>query len=295
MARRSGDFSQQGMYNAEVPYDANNPEHMKRMQYGGQGYEFASPFAFSAGEAQTTAVAQPMAPAGFDQGRRYSNPQMYEGRRWSNPQISGPQITAVVAVSAGTGPPPQPNAQYGTNNVAVQEHLGSTYGISQHNVYAKQPPPQQYCAPPPMQYAPPPMQKGGPPPPPTQLEGWLAKRSDGGLGSPWLMRWWKLENGTMRYSREEKGNEAGRVDISAKTEVRPIAHPNATVEGRMMSPKKPFAFEIHNGAGARTYYLDAGSREKMDLWIRALMGAITQMRGAGKGGGPWQKGYGGGW
>lgn len=98
-----------------------------------------------------------------------------------------------------------------------------------------------------------------------------------------------MDNGTMRYSREEKGTEAGRVDLSAKTEVRPIAHPNATVEGRMMSTKKPFAFEIFNGVGVRTYYLDAGSREKMDLWVRALMAQVMQMRGGGAGG-PWQGG-----
>jgi len=85
----------------------------------------------------------------------------------------------------------------------------------------------------------------------------------------------------MIYSRDEKGSEAGRIALSAKCEIRPLNSPQATVEGRMMGAKKSFAFEIFQGAGLRTYYLDAGSNEKKDLWMNCLQQAIQVMRQSG--------------
>jgi len=182
------------------------------------------------------------------------------------------------------------------------------YGSYPPQGYGQQPPyygqggPQQWQQQP---YSQPGYGKGGPPPsyqqgqqgpPPAQnggkLEGWLSKRSDGGIASAWNMRWWRLENGVMAYARDEQGPEAGRIQLTAKCEIRPLADPRATVEGRMMATKKPHAFEVHQGVGLRTYYLDAGSAEKKNLWMSTLAGAIAQMRQGGwpPGGAPPGKG-----
>jgi len=59
----------------------------------------------------------------------------------------------------------------------------------------------------------------------------------------------------------------------------------------MMANKKTCAFEIFQGPGLRTYYMDAGSQPKKDLWMQTLQGVIGQLRQS-QGGG---KGMGKGW
>jgi hypothetical protein len=172
-------------------------------------------------------------------------------------------------------PPPGQQQQYGAFPPHYQQGGYYQPGPQQPYPPQQQPYPQPGYGGQPPGYQQYPAQSGGRP---TTIEGWLAKRSDGGIGSVWNMRWWRLENGVMMYSRDEKGPEAGRIQLSGKTEVRPIAHPSATVEGRMMAGKKPYAFEVYQGVGTRTYYLDAGSAQKRDLWLNTLLGAIAQFR-----------------
>lgn len=278
----------------EMPYTPADADHMKQkpLDYGGGGYEFSSPFAFSQGDDGTasSSVAQ-MASAGTS-----SLPPMqiasYQGGCPGGPGMQ--MVTEIVT------------------NVQVQDVAPNMHGFSQNvsqNIssrpgmggpppgYGQYPPqgfPPGYGQPGPWQqpgYGPPPGY-GGPPPgyqqgPPQQpqglpnggkLEGWLAKRSDGGIASAWNMRWWRLEGGAMAYARDERGSEAGRIQLTAKTEVRPLQAPNATVEGRMMGSKKPHAFELYQGPSMRTYYLDAGSMEKKNLWMGTIQAVVGQLR-----------------
>jgi len=179
-----------------------------------------------------------------------------------------------------------------------EQQFGRAPSMQQEQQFGRAPsmqgPPGGYGGPPPGYQQGPPQ---GPPQgaPGGRLEGWLAKRSDGGIASAWNMRWWRLADDVMAYSRDEKGPEAGRIQLTAKTEIRPIASPQATVEGRMMAAKKPFAFELFQGVGLRTYYMDAGSAQKRDLWMATLAGVADHLRQQapmmGKGGGKGGKGW----
>jgi len=242
-----------------VPYNPADVDHIKNkpLDHGGTGYEFSSPFAFSQGD--------------------------------SDQMTSAPSMSSAAVYSSAPPPGPyssMPTQQASYSSMAMQAcRTSSVVAFDQNMVearyrppmypqqggYGQQPP--QYGGPPPGYY-----QQGPPQPPPGPLEGWLAKRSDGGIASGWQMRWWRLENCVMKYSRDERGVEAGGIQLTAKCEVRALKDPHATVEGRMMGPKKPFAFEVYQGVGMRTYYLDAGSEEKKRLWIGAIGQAIGALR-----------------
>lgn len=282
---RRPSYTVQGMKidHVEMPYTPAETDHQKAkpLDYCGPAYEFSSPFAFSQGDATGADVSS-----------------------------AGGQINIHINVGPGSAPQPYGEMSVASSSVQVQESTNTTTGFQQQTTSAhyRPPPGQQYGSypqqyqqggfyPPGPQQPYPPQQQpypqpgyAGPPPSyqqyppqsggvrPATLEGWLSKRSDGGIASVWNMRWWKLGDGVMAYSRDEKGMEAGRIQLNAKTEVRPIAHPSASVEGRMMAPKKPHAFEIYQGVGLRTYYLDAGSAQKRDLWLSTLQAAIAQFR-----------------
>lgn len=319
----------------EMPYAPAGPDHYKAeaLDYGGQGYEFSSPFAFSQGEGDRGTASMNL--GGMNLGAMQQEMQQEMQQRLGQMMPPGAHITTETYSS-----------------VQINTQAQNTHGLQQDsNEFQYRPgqqmqgPPMQYGGPPPMQQQPfygeqpfgpsasmqqpfygeqpfgraPSMQQeqpfghafscppqggyGGPPPgyqqgppqgppqgaPGGRLEGWLAKRSDGGIASAWNMRWWRLADDVMAYSRDEKGPEAGRIQLTAKTEIRPISAPTATVEGRMMASKKPFAFELFQGVGLRTYYMDAGSAQKRDLWMATLAGVADHLRQQapmkGKGGG----------
>lgn len=107
-------------------------------------------------------------------------------------------------------------------------------------------------------------------PPVHILEGWLAKRGHD-FGRSWLDRWFVLHSdGVLTYGKVERGPETKRIPLDAATEVRPFGHPAASPEGRAMKAKKPCGFEVYQGPGKRTWYLDPGCIEKRDHWVRAL-------------------------
>lgn len=135
-------------------------------------------------------------------------------------------------------------------------------------VYNSQPPPQQM---------PPPTMNGN------IIEGWLAKRGED-FGQPWLERWFTLSgNGVLSYSKNKGGKDGKEIPFGYGVQVRPIAHPSASGQGKVQAAKKPYAFEICPGTTGRTYYLDAGSMQKRDVWCAALNEAIAS-RGGGAGG-----------
>lgn len=262
----------------EVPYHAADVDHhkTKTLDYMQPTYEFSSPFAFSQGDANS------------------------------------PSSTSGQSALPAPCPAPGPLVSYGADlprtivtetytSYAVSD-MSNIHGVSQHTTEAHYRPPMQgYGQPPPQYpqqqyYAPPGPQYGGPPqmmqpypqpqpgygaPPPGRLEGWLAKRSDAGMAGAWNARYWRIEGQCLIYSRDEQSTEAGRIEMTAKTEIRPLNIPQASVEGRMMASKKPCAFEIYQGPGMRTYYLDAGSPQKKQVWIQALQGVVAQMRQGG--------------
>jgi len=110
------------------------------------------------------------------------------------------------------------------------------------------------------------------------LEGWLAKRGKE-FGKSWNMRWFVLHaGGILTYSHSKGGKEDKRILLCPATQVRALTHPESTAEAKAHSSKKPYAFEIFQGPGARTWYLDGGSAEKVDVWLRCLSEAIGQLR-----------------
>lgn len=120
----------------------------------------------------------------------------------------------------------------------------------------------------------------GPAPAPTgpMLEGWLAKRGKE-FGKSWNLRWFVLHpGGILTYSHSKGGKEDKRILLCPATQVRPLHHPESTHEAKAHASKKPFAFEIFQGPGVRTWYLDGGSSEKLDVWLRCLSEAIGQVQ-----------------
>jgi len=237
----------------EVPYNPADPDHMKHkpLDWTGQAYDMSSPFAFSQGDA----AAQTAAPEPSWQVQGYSYSDWY-----SAPE---PQPRMVTECVSAVGVSPNANTVRG-----FQENTTSAQYRPQ-----QRPPPQQY---PPQQYNPGPQYQQ--PPPSRPLEGWLAKRSEAGISGAWNMRYWRINGNSLIYSRDEQSGEAGRIQLTAKTEIRPLNHPKASVEGRMMGPKKPCAFEIFQGPGLRTYYLDAGGADKKAIWMKALDGVVNNIR-----------------
>ena len=49
---------------------------------------------------------------------------------------------------------------------------------------------------------------------------------------------------------------------------------NVTPEGRYNRREHPQGFEIYQGSGFRTYYFDAGTRQKLIAWVHALEDVI---------------------
>jgi len=99
------------------------------------------------------------------------------------------------------------------------------------------------------------------------------------FGKSWNLRWFVLHpGGILTYSHSKGGKEDKRILLCPATQVRPLTHPESTAEAKAHSSKKPFAFEIFQGPGVRTWYLDGGSSEKLDVWLRCLSEAIGQVR-----------------
>lgn len=273
----------------EVPYNPSDTDHikMKPLQSGGdQQYQFSSPFGFSQGEgpgATAPSSAPSSAPAPAQVTVNVSAQLGWSEQLVERPPEVGPVTMYAEIVSSSTSVQDStPNVQgFGQQFSSIQwrpppmqQYGAPPYPQQQWQPYPQQPMYGGYAAPPPQQPQQPqwqPMQAG-------PLEGWLAKRSDGGVGSAWNLRWWVLNGTILSYSRDERGAEHGRILMSGKTEVRPLNHPQATVDARVMSAKYPCAFEIFQGVGQRTYYLDAGSMEKRNLWIDRLSQAVASLR-----------------
>lgn len=230
-----------------VPYTPAETDYtkMKPLQGGGgAGYDFSSPFAFSQGDPSV----------------RPTNPAVVE----------------VTLVGASMTPMPDP-AQMMSHTTQAQSSMESNHLMTQAPQW--RPPAQQWQPPSGPQWQP------GPRPPPPQympppLEGWLNKKSEGGVSSAWNMRWWFLNGNVMCYSRDERGEEGGRIVLTSHTEVRPLSHPQATTDARVLAPRYKFGFEIYQGPGQRTWYLDAGSLEKRNLWLDRLQQAVGALRQA---------------
>lgn len=115
------------------------------------------------------------------------------------------------------------------------------------------------------------------------VEGWLSKRAQD-MSKSWLNRWFVLtHDGVLRYGKEQTSQDMKKIFLDKLTKVRPLIHPTATEEGRRIGVKKPFGIEIFQGAGRRTWFLDAGSKEKRDLWLNSLQMVLVQT-GAAAGG-----------
>lgn len=127
----------------------------------------------------------------------------------------------------------------------------------------------------------PPMAGLAPGAPGLVVEGWLSKRAQD-MGKTWMNRWFALHHdGVLCYGKEQHSQDLKKIVLDKLTKVRPLIHPTATEEGRRVGVKKPFGIEIYQGAGRRTWYLDAGSKEKRDLWLNSLHMVLVQTGGGG--------------
>jgi len=251
MGRRSVTQSPEG-YNVtevQVPYTPSNPEHVKTKPIdagGGAAFDFSSPFNFSQAE-----VAQ------------------------RTPSTAAVHSRVTTSVTDGMQ----------SMQLSQQAATASWYPPSQrdHGHWPQGPPPQPYSgqypgypAGPPAQYAPhgaPQGLLGG------ELMGWLSKRGPDGVGQEWRLRFFKLtDGGVLCYGKDDKGPQSGRIVLDSRSIVRPLRSPGATLEGKIHAPKKPCAFEIYQGPGVRTWYLDAGTPEKLDLWVRRLNEVVAGMQ-----------------
>lgn len=107
------------------------------------------------------------------------------------------------------------------------------------------------------------------------VEGWLSKRAQD-MGKTWMNRWFVLNyNGVLSYGKEQASQDK-KIFLDKSTRVRPLIHPTATEEGRRAGVKRPFGIEIYQGPSRRTWYLDAGSKEKRDLWLNSLQMVLAQ-------------------
>lgn len=236
------------MEQVQVPYNPSETDHVKMKQLdagGGVAYEFSSPFGFSQGDPTAASASSPSSGVQWQPMAASQQYLVQESTVQAQPQWGSPQ------------PPPTYGQQW-------QQYPGQWPPQSQ-------PPPMYggYGGPPPQpqpQYAPPP------------LEGWLNKKGSGGVSTAWNMRYWMLNGTVLSYSREERGAEAGKILLSANTEVRPFNHPQATTDARVLLKKHPYAFEVYQGKGQRTYYLDPGSLEKRNLWMDRICQAIGSLR-----------------
>mmetsp|Transcript_59090 Transcript_59090/g.93567 ORF Transcript_59090/g.93567 Transcript_59090/m.93567 type:complete len:246 (-) Transcript_59090:102-839(-) len=230
----------------EAQLTSGSAEHQKFA--GDTGDKFSSPFAFSQAGPELAASASPM---------------------------------TAMYVAAGPGPPPES---------FQQGHVEVTHVMWQQTMPMQQMPQMAPGGMPPgaMPLMPgmPAMTQGVPPmaaglAPGLVVEGWLSKRAQD-MGKTWMNRWFALHHdGVLCYGKEQHSQDLKKIVLDKLTKVRPLIHPTATEEGRRIGVKKPFGIEIYQGAGRRTWYLDAGSKEKRDVWLNSLQMVIVQTGGGG--------------
>eukprot|EP00397_Hematodinium_sp_SG-2012_P001054 GEMP01001055.1.p1 GENE.GEMP01001055.1~~GEMP01001055.1.p1 ORF type:complete len:767 (+),score=142.46 GEMP01001055.1:330-2630(+) len=160
------------------------------------------------------------------------------------------------------------------NNCQYQD-VNVSYGPP---VRSQQPPqtqlqPQLQPQPPPQ---PPPQPQGVEPQ--VLLEGWLKKRGPK-YGMDWKLRHCVLTaDGRLSYWRDKGEEKKGDIEIQPDSVIRFFKDPGATSEARVMAHKYPNGLEIFQGNDVRTWYLDAGTREKQVIWHRAITDCIMRAR-----------------
>merc|ERR550514_2494353 len=87
------------------------------------------------------------------------------------------------------------------------------------------------------------------------------------------LRFCVLDGNVLTYAKEPSAEKLGDIEIRPTDQIRPYAHPSSTPEGRIMAQRYPHGFEIFQGADVRTWYFDAGTREKLQAWVQALQSA----------------------
>jgi len=226
------------------PMTTTTAEHQKTVTTANGPEKLSSPFGFTGGEGSTGAAAASYAGPSV---HIVSEPPYVDGF------VTGPQV---VSVSVGASCQQFASQQFASQQLA---------GVSCQQFASQQFTSQQFT---------------GPAPAPTgpMLEGWLAKRGKE-FGKSWNLRWFVLHpGGILTYSHSKGGKEDKRILLCPATQVRALTHPESTAEAKAHSSKKPFAFEIFQGPGVRTWYLDGGSAEKLDVWLRCFSEAIGQVR-----------------
>eukprot|EP00929_Paragymnodinium_shiwhaense_P022918 TRINITY_DN14494_c0_g1_i1.p1 TRINITY_DN14494_c0_g1~~TRINITY_DN14494_c0_g1_i1.p1 ORF type:complete len:528 (-),score=91.24 TRINITY_DN14494_c0_g1_i1:169-1602(-) len=228
------------------------------------------------------------------------------GRRYSTDMAMGPQLSLQIVVNGQPMQPMQvqggqrlslngapPNGSYGPPQGPGPQHFQM---YSQNSAMMSAPPSYQMgygAGPPPQQMGYPPMGSyGGPPPrsqpssgPPVVMAGWLSKRGDD-WKMQWSTKWFALyPGGILTYSGEEGGMEERRIQLHPSTQARTFESGQVSGEAKLMRMKKPYGFELFQGHGNKTWLVDAGSRDKRDLWIAAINQATAQMRAMGGMGG----------
>lgn len=197
-------------------------------------------------------------PFGFSGGEGEVPGQMPTGMQQGPPQFPAQQFAA---------PPPFVDGCFGAyhqtyNTVVSPYQNGQTVMVTTYETTTVAPAP--------------PMQPQGP-----LIEGFLAKRGEE-FGKPWNKRWFRLmPSGELTYGKDQKTCAEKRVDLFPYTLVRALLAPEASREGQLMGSKKPLGFEIFTGNGTRTWFLDAGSKEKLQAWIWTLNKVIYEMRACG--------------
>jgi len=239
--------------------NTHTAEHQKiSALQNGQNYAFSSPFGFSGGEGQAPGPPSGPAPA---------------------PPPSGAAPYSGTAPHAFGPPPPFVDGCFG---MYYQEWKAPPPKVVMYEVTVPVQMP-QYQQPPPQYQQPPPQYQQPPPQPQAQqqgpaLEGFLQKRGED-MGKPWLKRWFRLmPTGLLTYGKDQKTCTEKNVALMPHTQVRPLASKDATSEGQLMGTKKPFGFEIYSGNGVRTWFIDAGSQEKLQVWLWTLGRVINDLR-----------------
>eukprot|EP00747_Dinoflagellata_sp_TGD_P183673 gnl/TRDRNA2_/TRDRNA2_38712_c0_seq1.p1 gnl/TRDRNA2_/TRDRNA2_38712_c0~~gnl/TRDRNA2_/TRDRNA2_38712_c0_seq1.p1 ORF type:complete len:410 (-),score=60.17 gnl/TRDRNA2_/TRDRNA2_38712_c0_seq1:28-1224(-) len=250
-----------------------HPDHQKhKVLSDGGDHSFSSAFAFSQGD-----------------GTAVPGPTMSQQSSWPSSayaQAAPPSAYPPGSTSSYGAPPasygaPAPQAQYSHHAQYQYGSAPSPYQQQQWTLEVTLHPGNQPYAGPPPHTGPPPY--AGPPPPELAcqaeaLQGWLGLRGER-LGEEFRTRWFRLYGNTLYYSNEQDGADAKQILLDAMTEVRVLADPMATPEGKVMKMRKPNGFEIYHGKGLRVWYIDAGNPEKLDIWMRGLRAVVAQQRG----------------
>jgi len=256
-------------------------EHQK---YGGhENTKFSSPFAFSAGgsELPSAGVAGTGAPAWPPAG----SAQQGTAQQSTRPPFGSGNVVYSEVYTSG-GPAGSSLQQTWVPGPSSQPPMQMPYAPAPHGYV--QPPQAAYIQPAPVLiagYGMPstsgqvPQQSFPGQGPAIAMEGWLSKRSED-FGKSWVLRWFVLHsNGVMIYSKAQNGPECKRIILDNMTQVRLFNDTSATEEGRRAGIKKVCGFEIFQGQGRRTWYLDPGSPAKCELWMNALRDSLAQLQG----------------